>query len=163
MLTELQIQSFLERPESSLLDFKEEMYNFKNDYEFKETAKFVKDVISFSNTIRVETGYILIGIRETKEFPHEIIGLKNSIDDSILQEKIKDKIFPRPLFAYYEIMMKDKRIALIFKCSAVLETSEVSNTFSKALPLCAFLWLRSTQFCPETFTFTWLSKCFILG
>ena len=113
MITELQIQSFLERPESSLLDFKEEMYNFKNDYEFKETAKFVKDVISFSNTIRVETGYILIGIRETKEFPHEIIGLKNSIDDSILQEKVKDKIFPRPMFSYYEIIIKDKRIGVL--------------------------------------------------
>lgn len=113
MLSELQLGLILKKNESSILDFKQEMYEFNNEQNLKETAKFVKDVISFSNTIRTETGYIIIGVKENKEVSHEVIGLKYSIDDSILQEKIKDKVFPRPSFLFYEINYRNKRIGIL--------------------------------------------------
>ncbi len=113
MISELQIESILGKPETSVLDYKEEMYDFNNDLNQRETAKFVKDVICFSNTIRNETSYILIGVKESKDKLPEVIGLKNSMDDSILQEKIKDKVFPRPLFKYYETNFRNKKIGVL--------------------------------------------------
>jgi len=113
MLTEFQLESILKKTESTILDFKLEMYQFNSEQNLRETAKFVKDVISFSNTIRIETSYILFGVKENNEISHEVIGLNNSIDDSILQEKIKDKVFPRPSFLYYETNYRNKIIGVL--------------------------------------------------
>jgi hypothetical protein len=113
MISKEQITLILEKPESATLDFKESLYDFDNDKEQKNTAKFVKDVISFSNTIRNENGFIIFGIKEMSDKSMEFIGLNSSIDDSILQEKVKDKVFPRPYFEYYEIKYEDKKIGVL--------------------------------------------------
>ncbi|SRX53897.1 ATP-binding protein [Aequorivita sp. CIP111184] len=103
----------LEQRESSTLDFKENLYDFANDRDLKNTAKFVKDVISFSNTIRTENGFILFGVKEKKDKTLDLVGLKNSVDDAILQEKVKDKVFPRPFFEYYELDYESKKIGIL--------------------------------------------------
>lgn len=113
MISLEELTTLLEKSESSTLDFKESIYDFRNDKDLKSTAKFVKDVISFSNTIRNGNGFILFGIKERTDKKIEIIGLNNSVDDSILQEKVKDKVFPRPYFEYYELNYENKKIGVL--------------------------------------------------
>jgi hypothetical protein len=113
MISHEEITRILEKPESSTLDFKENLYDFKNDKDSKNIAKFLKDVISFSNTIRNEKGLIIFGVKENLDNTFELIGLQSSIDDSILQEKVKDKVFPRPFFSYYELNYNNKKIGIL--------------------------------------------------
>jgi len=101
MLSSDEFEKIISRPESSILDFKETMYIFSDDTEFKNTAKFVKDIISFTNTVRNETAYIVIGIKEEVNGNKQIQGINSYVDDAILQDKIKDKVFPRPKFLFY--------------------------------------------------------------
>lgn len=105
MLTEEKFLDFIERSESSTLDFKEKLYDFENGNKAITTGKFVKDVISFCNTIREESAYIIFGIKETLN-GNEKVGITNTIDDSIFQEKVKDTVTPRPFFSYSTIKSK---------------------------------------------------------
>lgn len=102
-------ENLLNNPESSILDFKRELYDFSN---VDSTAKFIKDVISFSNTIRSTSAYIIFGIKELNGVL-DLIGLDSGIDDSILQNKIKDSVFPRPIFSYSPIIYREKLFGLI--------------------------------------------------
>lgn len=102
MLTTKQFEILINNSESSTLDFKAKMYDFVDDKDLVKTGKFVKDVISFCNTIRNETSYIIIGIQE-KDGEKTFIGQVDKTDDAFLQDKIKDKVFPRPNFTYYTI------------------------------------------------------------
>ena len=113
MISNEEITLILEKPESSTLDFKQELYDFSNDKDLKNTAKFVKDVISFTNTIRSEKGFIFFGVKEKEDKSLDVIGLSNSLDESILQEKVKDKVFPRPFFEYYEVNYNLKKIGIL--------------------------------------------------
>ena len=102
MLSIEEFHQIITRPESSILDFKESFYNFLDDKELKNTAKFVKDVVSFTNTVRNETAYIIIGISEDSSTKTKILkGIDRIVDDAILQDKVKDKVTPRPLFHFY--------------------------------------------------------------
>ncbi len=102
-------ENLLNNPESSTLDFKKELYNFSN---VDSTAKFIKDIISFSNTIRSTSAYIIFGIKEL-DGSLELTGLENGIDDAILQNKIKDNVFPRPIFSYSPIIYQEKLFGII--------------------------------------------------
>lgn len=104
-------QQIINSEESQLLDFKKEHYNLIGGTDI-DAAKFVKDIISFANTIRTETAYIIIGIKE-KGGKKEFHGISNPIDDNILQSKIKDKVAPRPHFVYSNIEFKDKIYGVI--------------------------------------------------
>jgi len=95
------------------LDFKSELYDFKNDKRKLVTAKFVKDVISFSNTIRTEISYIIFGIQELENGDIEFKGINRKIDDAILQDKIKDKVIPRPRFSFYTIKYQKKQFGIL--------------------------------------------------
>jgi hypothetical protein len=112
----MQINTFeriLSKSESSILDFKYRMYDFNDDKDFVKTSKFVKDVISFSNTVRNETSYIIIGVREEENGTKVYEGLDNFIDDAILQDKIKDKVYPRPHFKFSTFDYDSKRYGII--------------------------------------------------
>lgn len=113
MISTKELEEALKSSESSILDFKRSFYHFENDKDLRNTAKFIKDVISFSNTIRKNKGLILFGIEEKEDKSLKIVGITNSVDDSILQEKVKDKVFPRPFFSYYEMTYEDKKIGVL--------------------------------------------------
>ncbi|MFK7748576.1 MAG: helix-turn-helix domain-containing protein [Kordia sp.] len=112
MLLIKEFEYLLSKSESSTLDFKRELYDFENDRTSNSTAKFVKDIISFSNTIRNESAYIIFGIGESDD-KIELNGISKSIDDSILQEKAKSSIFPSPEFAYYTLQLDNKNFGII--------------------------------------------------
>ena len=102
--------SLILKDESSKLDFKKTQYKVLKGEE-NELAKFIKDVISFSNTIRETTSYIIIGIEEVNRVKIHC-GLDNYIDDAIFQDKIKDKVNPKPHFKYYSFEYNDIRYGI---------------------------------------------------
>jgi hypothetical protein len=97
--------------EGRLLDFKREQYKLLNG-NLNDLAKFVKDIISFANTIREEPAYIIIGIDENNG-QKVFNGLNEHVDDAIFQDKIKDKVNPRPNFKYYSFLYDSKRFGII--------------------------------------------------
>lgn len=101
-MTEELFRKLIELPESKILDFKKE-YDLDggNKAEKKDKlAELIKDIISFTNTPRNETAYILIGIEENEEKKKILHGLTTYTDDAILRQKIKDKLDPVPDFNY---------------------------------------------------------------
>ena len=109
-MTEEEFTKLINRDESELLDFKRCHYNFesKND----EDAKFIKDIISFTNTIRESPSFIILGIEENEGLK-ELCGIDNHIDESILQNKIKDKVRPIPKFNYHLVDYQNKKFGII--------------------------------------------------
>jgi len=89
------------------------MYDFSNDQDQRKTAEFVKDIIAFANTIRTESAFIIIGIKELPDKSKEFHSLTSNIDDAILQDKVKDKVYPRPTFHYYTITFNALKFGVI--------------------------------------------------
>lgn len=88
-------EKLIKNPEGDVLDFKEKSYDFSTREH--EEAKFLKDLLSFANTVRNSSAYILFGIRESR-WKKELLGINDFPDDSILQQKVKDKIYPKIKF-----------------------------------------------------------------
>lgn len=92
-------EQLINKTEGETLDFKKQEYPLIPDKTGEETSKFIKDIISFSNTIRDESSYIILGI-DASVFPPTKIGILPKIDESIYQAKIKDKVYPIPKFKF---------------------------------------------------------------
>lgn len=103
-----EFQNILNNSESEILDFKQEQYEFLKNSNESNSVKFVKDIISFSNTIRKDTAYIILGVRILENGEKNLIGIDNHIDDAIFQDKIKDKVTPIPYFKYSIIKYDNK-------------------------------------------------------
>jgi len=91
-------EQLLNEPEGWVLDFKRDQYRFENQ---NDIAKFIKDILSMANTIREDTSYIILGVRHHTDGKKEFFGIKNHIDDSHFQEKMKNNVHPIPKFLYY--------------------------------------------------------------
>lgn len=102
-------EEILKTTERANIDFKKEVYDFSKTKDV--TAEFIKDIISLTNTIREHTAYIFFGISE--EDKPTAIGINKSLDDAILQSKIKDKVNIIPQFSYYQFEFKSKIIGVI--------------------------------------------------
>ena len=113
MITASNFEALLLKSESTNIDFKLKQYNFKADQDKTETAKFIKDIISFCNTIRTESGFIVFGIGVNSDGSKNLIGLDENVDDSIFQEKIKNKVSSNPVFSYSSIMYLGKTYGII--------------------------------------------------
>ncbi|MBU2905803.1 ATP-binding protein [Arenibacter algicola] len=83
------------------------MYDFENEKQ-KANSHLIKDVISFSNTIRNETSYIVFGIKELENGKLDLIGIEANIDEASLQQKVSSNVFPKPIFSYYHINHQEK-------------------------------------------------------
>lgn len=105
MLSVEAFEKLLSNPESSVLDFKTEHYDFSSD---QKIARFVKDVICFSNTIRTQSSYIIIGVKEEADGNKTLLGIQSHIDESIFQDKVKSKMYPLPVFSYYTLNYENK-------------------------------------------------------
>jgi hypothetical protein len=113
MVDIIEFETLIKQPESHILDFKSNMYDFQNDKDLLQTAKFVKDIISLSNTIRERNAYIIFGIEEKVDGSKELKGLDVRIDDNILQSKISSKVYPIPKFQFYTINYKEQDFGVI--------------------------------------------------
>lgn len=90
--------------ECNTVDYKTIPYFSKTENKLSkdQDAEFIKDILSFTNTVRDESAYIILGVKTEngKAIP---IGIdeNESIDNSILQNKIKDKVDPVPNFSCF--------------------------------------------------------------
>jgi hypothetical protein len=63
-MTEDEFEILTIKSEGETVDFKREHYDLINSSD-ENKAKFVKDIVSFTNTIRKESAFIIIGIEST--------------------------------------------------------------------------------------------------
>lgn len=119
-MNELLFKKLLERGECDSLDFKEKGY-FDTTSNKDKDIDFVKDIISFTNTIREESAYIIIGVQDdgTK------VGISDTdfVDGAVLQAKIKDKVTPIPKFNSYPYIDEDGKKYQIIEIPVVWYSS----------------------------------------
>lgn len=104
------------RSEGNTIDFKRDMYDFAgidSAEKFIKRTAFVKDIVSFANTPRDESAYIVIGVKRHYDGMLEKKGIPLHIDDNTLQQKIESWIEPIPRFAYHEISHEGLQFAVI--------------------------------------------------
>ncbi len=109
-------QDLINSSESKTLDFKREFYDFETDSDVKrknQTSEFIKDILSIYNTQREGNGYLIFGIQEKNGKPIDLIGIEHLPDESILQDKIKDKVKPVPDFILHQIEFEEKKFGII--------------------------------------------------
>ena len=104
----INIDEILNLPESSILDFKFDIYH--ND---EHNHKILKDIISFSNTVRTKTARILFGVEENNNGECNVVGITKSLDDANIQNLAADKLFPFPKFLYYEVEYNSLKVGIL--------------------------------------------------
>ncbi|OWY19391.1 NACHT domain-containing protein [Sphingobacteriales bacterium UPWRP_1] len=97
-------EKLLSQTESETLDFKREFYSLANDM---AKSELVKDILSFYNTPRTANAYIIIGVEDKNGVPVlPPVGMKDKApyDEATIQEMVKDKASPCPVFslAYFD-------------------------------------------------------------
>lgn len=129
-------EEILLKGEGNLVDFKVVGY-FSDDSASKKDkdVDFIKDIISFANTVRQENAYIIIGVKDNGEK----IGISESelVDSAVFQAKIKDKVNPVPKFSCYPFFDDDGlryqiiEIPVSWYSGPCLPTISYGNTIEK--------------------------------
>jgi tetratricopeptide (TPR) repeat protein len=115
-MNEQQLMLLLQQSESSVLDFKRDPYNFSaldSEEKRKNRTAFVKDIVSFANTPRDCSAFIVIGVKRHTDGSVEKKGLTNHIDDNILQQQMDEWVYPHPKFSYHEVTHDSKQFGVI--------------------------------------------------
>lgn len=107
----MNIENLLYESESDSLDFKEEQYKFISSTD-EEKSEMIKDVLAFANSWKRSTGFILVGVKEHKGEPAEVVGIKQSLDDASIQQFIQSKINRPITFSYKENLIGNKKIGV---------------------------------------------------
>lgn len=95
-MTETDLRKLLQESESTNLDFKRIQYHFRHDdgtEDKKGKGSFIKDVLSFANTNREDSAFILIGVRDPAHSTKPLVGIprKQVEDDAHLQQIVSEK------------------------------------------------------------------------
>lgn len=107
LLTALRYKS-----EGTDIDFKSQQYRFAGASDH-EKSEMLKDVLAMANAWRGETGYILLGLKDQRPHPAEVVGITESIDDATLQQFVNSKIKPKLTFQYEEHLYEGETIGVI--------------------------------------------------
>lgn len=100
---------FLGRPEGENLDFKEDGYDLKRSRE-----AFLKDVLAMANTPRDDAAHIVFGVRWEPDAGCTVLGLKNQLDDAMLQDQIRSgHVQPIPRFTYSPFEFEGKQVGVL--------------------------------------------------
>ncbi|HBR2370871.1 TPA: putative DNA binding domain-containing protein, partial [Klebsiella pneumoniae] len=73
------------KSEGTDIDFKSAQYRFTNGSE-NDKSELLKDILAIANSWRDGTGYILLGFKDQRPNPAEVVGIHDSIDDSRIQQ-----------------------------------------------------------------------------
>lgn len=111
MIDEL-LTSLRYKSEGTDIDFKSAQYRFHGASE-EVKSEILKDVLAMANAWRDGPGYILLGFRDQRPHPAEVVGISDSIDDAQLQQFVNSKVKPKLTFRYEEHIYEDKTIGLI--------------------------------------------------
>lgn len=102
MLTAEELARLAMESESSCLDFKREQYDLSQPGS-KGCLALVKDILCMANTPRDVNAYILTGVAEKAGQPNTITGIKQSLDDSRVQDILRSWLEPTPSVIYDEV------------------------------------------------------------
>lgn len=100
------------KSEGTDLDFKQAQYRFVKGSEH-EKAELIKDILAIANSWRDGTGYILLGFKDNRPHPAEVVGIKDSIDDASIQQFVHSKVKPKLAFHYEERVYESKAVGVI--------------------------------------------------
>ncbi|ELQ5982782.1 ATP-binding protein [Cronobacter sakazakii] len=100
------------KSEGTDIDFKSAQYRFNNGSE-KDKSELLKDILAIANSWRDGTGYILLGFKDQRPNPAEVVGIHDSIDDSRIQQFVNGKVKPKLTFSYEEHLYEGKTIGII--------------------------------------------------
>lgn len=100
------------KSEGTDLDFKSEQYRFAGGNDF-EKSEMLKDILAMANAWREGTGYILLGLKDSRPHLAEVVGISESIDDSRLQQFVNSKVKPKLTFRYEEHLYEGKTVGVI--------------------------------------------------
>ncbi len=106
------LEVLLRREEGPALDFKQEQYPFENASE-NDKAELLKDILALANSLRLTNGYILIGVKEVKAGPSEIVGVEKHLDDANLHQFVNGKTQRAVQFSYVPFRVADVEIGVI--------------------------------------------------
>lgn len=100
------------RSEGTDLDFKQAQYRFVQAEE-KDKAELLKDIMAMANAWREGPGYILLGVKDARPHPAEVIGINEQLDDAKLQQFVGSKVRPKLTFRYEEGLYEGKTVGVI--------------------------------------------------
>lgn len=100
------------KSESTDIDFKSAQYRFNNGTE-TDKSELLKDILAIANSWRDGTGYILLGFKDQRPHPAEVVGIQDNIDDSRIQQFVNSKVKPKLTFRYEEHLFEGKTIGVI--------------------------------------------------
>lgn len=107
LLTALRYKS-----EGTDIDFKSAQYRFIGGNE-DDKAEMLKDILAMANAWRNGPGYILLGFKDRRPHPAEVVGISASIDDAKVQQFVHGKVKPKLTFHYEEHLYEGKTVGLI--------------------------------------------------
>lgn len=100
------------KSEGTDIDFKSEQYRFIGATDH-EKSELLKDVLAIANSWRDGPGYILLGFKDRRPHPADVVGISRSIDDAILQQFVNGKVKPKLTFQYEEHLYEGKTVGVI--------------------------------------------------
>ena len=108
-LTEKRLTELLKYSEADICDFKDRIYHIEDE---ESKISFLKDILSMANTIRYESAYIIIGVRQ-KDGHNEFFDVDPNIDENNFISFIKGSVGPEyPEFTYYTLKYKKHNIGV---------------------------------------------------
>jgi hypothetical protein len=124
LLTELRYKS-----EGTDIDFKQTQYRFIGGSD-EEKSEMLKDILAISNAWRDGPGYILVGFKDQRPHPAEVVGIIESIDDAKLQQFVSSKVKPKLTFHYEECLYEGKTVG-VFTIPKQKRPFFLANPFGK--------------------------------
>lgn len=100
------------RSEGPDIDFKSAQYRFNGGSEV-DKAEMLKDILAIANSWREGPGYILLGFKDNRPHPAEVVGIRDSIDDSRIQQFVNSKVKPKLTFSYEEHLYEGVTVGVI--------------------------------------------------
>lgn len=98
-MTDDLIDGLLYRTEGSDLDFKAEQYALSGE-DNETKSELLKDILAMANAWREGPAYILLGFKEEKPNPPQLIGISEFHDDAHFQQFVNSKVTPKIQFKY---------------------------------------------------------------
>lgn len=107
------LDKLLQQDESITLDFKREQYRFQNANDFQK-GELLKDILAFANADRASDAFIVIGVEEERKGEKsKIIGVKEHLIESNIQEFVNNKTKRPIFFSYHTISTESTNIDII--------------------------------------------------
>jgi hypothetical protein len=107
LLTALRYKS-----EGTDIDFKQAQYRFIGGSDH-EKSEMLKDILAIANAWRDGPGYILLGFKDRRPHPAQVVGITESIDDAKLQQFVSSKVKPKLTFRYEEHLYDGMAVGVI--------------------------------------------------